>query len=862
MDDAATPTEDEATRVARATVDAEDVLAVFNLLLRRDPEPEAVEGRCGKPLDELFYDALNSGEFSDNVLLAIGAHGRLPRYHGRRSFDHLRGWVKRRAPLSPELISRLVASLSWREFYRTLLGDEEVMRRASALAASGIDKFIRQSHLDDDVDFAREDIEGECDYISVWEVKGWCLNLFSDTDRLTVDILVDDKIIGSADCNEYRRDVQGRLGGDGACGFTFMLPPVVREALREERWITVREHATGAPIGGPVALRRHGPNRVDALDELEGELGRTRTTLARLEVELARASASLGYHLGAYDEYARARIAPSDEYLAARLEEAFHGAQPLVSVVLAVNGREPQAVSHTLRSLSDQVYPNCEVIVVGLPKARGKDPKTAYPKARVHPENGPPDAGVLTRAALETCGGDWVIFVSPGDRLERDALLEMVIAMRGRHAAAVYADEDVYEVSDPGDYREPRLKPGFDPDYLLSENYIGRLVLFDRAAMSAVGGFKHDPDKGGFLDLLLRLVEAEGPDSIVHCPRVLFHTSSAARSEDAAMIGEVARTAVSEHFARTGSGAVAELHDDPQGGARAGALRIRWPLPARSPGVSIIIPTKDHPELLGPCLLSLSVSMSDYAGDVEVVVVDNGTADPIALALMATLADAGAIRLARYPGPFNWSALNNRAAAEAAGEVLLFLNNDIVTLGVGWLRELVSQALRPEVGAVGARLLFGDRSIQHAGVVVGVAGATRHESVGTAVSDDGYLGRAKLQRRTSALTGACLATRRDVFEQLGGFDEAAFKIYFNDTDYCMKARAAGLALVYSPVATLLHFESASLSEVASPTDGTVEELAVFRERWREALRNDPYYNPHFDRAARPFAYLAAPRRPR
>jgi GT2 family glycosyltransferase len=278
--------------------------------------------------------------------------------------------------------------------------------------------------------------------------------------------------------------------------------------------------------------------------------------------------------------------------------------------------------------------------------------------------------------------------------------------------------------------------------------------------------------------------------------------------------------------------------------------------------VSIIIPTKDHPELLGPCLLSLSVSMSDYAGDVEVVVVDNGTTDAIALALMTTLVDTGVIRLARYPGPFNWSALNNRAAAEVAGEVLVFLNNDIVALGVGWLSELISQALRPEVGAVGARLLFGDRSIQHAGVVVGVAGATRHEGVGTAVSDDGYLGRAKLQRRTSALTGACLATRREVFEKLGGFDEAAFKIFFNDTDYCMRVRAAGLALVYSPVATLLHFESASVSGVASPTDGTVNELAVFRDRWREALRYDPYYNAHFDRAARPFAYLAAPRRPK
>jgi GT2 family glycosyltransferase len=254
--------------------------------------------------------------------------------------------------------------------------------------------------------------------------------------------------------------------------------------------------------------------------------------------------------------------------------------------------------------------------------------------------------------------------------------------------------------------------------------------------------------------------------------------------------------------------------------------------------------------------------LSDYLGEVEILVVDNGTTEPIATALLTSLADAESIKLVRYPGPFSWSAFNNRAVSETTGEVLVFLNNDIVAIRPGWLRELVSQALRPDVGAVGARLIYGDRTIQHAGAVVGVTGGAWHESVGKATSDGGYLGRTKLQHRSSVVTGACLATRREVFERLDGFDEGAFRMSFNDLDFCMRAREEGFAVVYSPVATLFHFESMSRG-VASPSAVAGEEqdeFVAFRARWGHAMRVDPYYNPHFDRVAEPFAYLSAPRR--
>jgi len=864
MDDATAP--ETTARAPIPRVEAEDVSVIYNLLLRRDPESQrVVEAQRGRPLMDFFHDILNSQEFYSTILPAVAGRAKLPPYRGARSFDRLRTWIRRRSCFPPQLNDRLVACLSWRELYRTLLGEAEVTRCAPKLKGFDIESMLALSNAPAGASYEFEDLEGDCDYINIWEIKGWCIDRRDGSGPSTVDILLDGEVVGTAVCQEYRRDVQGNVGGDGACGFTFIIPPAVREALREERWVEVRERSTGAPIGGPVAVRNYGPSRVDQLDNLEAELGQAKKSLERLEARMAQASGALGYHLAAYDEFARARTESPDEAMAERYRAMFHtDPAPLMSIVLVLDGGHSDAAADTLRSISNQFYPHWEVVIVGLPRATPKRAITALAAScrnlRILQEAG--DAQGLTRAALDECSGEFVLFLSPGDLLNREALLESAITLRHRGAAAVYADEDAYERDDGGAelFRDPRLKPDIDPDYLLSTDYIGRLVVFERAAAREAGGLKYDPDQRGILDLVLRLIETRGPDAIAHCPRVLYHTPPASADSKVDEDPQAACRVVNEHFARTGSDAVAEPHDDPDGGALPDALRIRWPLPTPPPGVSIIIPTKDHPELIGPCLLSITAAITDYAGAVELLVVDNGTSDPIALALLDTLADTGAIRLARYPGPFNWSALNNRAVTEARGEVLIFLNNDIVMRRPGWLSELVSQALRPQVGAVGARLLYEDLNIQHAGMVLGVAGAVRHESIGQAVTDGGYLGRTQLQHRTSAVTGACLATRRKVFEQVGGFDEAAFKIVFNDTDYCMKVTAAGLAIVYSPFATMLHFESASRNASGPEEAGEIAgELAIFRDRWREALRNDPYYNPHFERAARPFSYLAAPR---
>jgi GT2 family glycosyltransferase len=221
------------------------------------------------------------------------------------------------------------------------------------------------------------------------------------------------------------------------------------------------------------------------------------------------------------------------------------------------------------------------------------------------------------------------------------------------------------------------------------------------------------------------------------------------------------------------------------------------------------------------------------------------------------------IRLMRFRGPFNWSAINNTAAREAKGDVLIFLNNDTVVLTQDWCAELAANALREDVGAVGARLLYADGTIQHAGVVLGIEGVAGHESVGETPAGGGYFGRSQLLRSAAAVTGACLATRRTLFEQLdGGFDDLNLKVAFNDVDYCMRARKAGYRVVYNPFAVLYHLESKSRGRELSEVQQTRHraEAALFRARWGDDEIADPYYNLHFERFARPFERLRPPPR--
>ena len=273
-------------------------------------------------------------------------------------------------------------------------------------------------------------------------------------------------------------------------------------------------------------------------------------------------------------------------------------------------------------------------------------------------------------------------------------------------------------------------------------------------------------------------------------------------------------------------------------------------VPADVP-VSILIPFRDEPRLLRTCVDSLAATTSTHTS-LELVLIDNGSSDPETLTLVERLADSPDVRVLTDPRPFNWAALNNAGAQVARGDILVFLNNDIEARQSGWLSALCAQALRPDVGAAGARLLFPDHHLQHCGLVVGLTGAAGHVLGGLPQEASGYLHMATATRECSAVTGACLATRRTVFELLGGFDET-LGVDLNDVDYCLRAGAKGLRTLYEPAAQLIHHESPSRG-----TAGGVGDVVRFVDRWKEYISDgDRYLNPHLTRAD-PSCGLARP----
>jgi GT2 family glycosyltransferase len=422
----------------------------------------------------------------------------------------------------------------------------------------------------------------------------------------------------------------------------------------------------------------------------------------------------------------------------------------------------------------------------------------------------------------------------PGDVWAPDAVALLSAALTP--TGVVYADED--EMAADGTVSAPRLKPDYSPEFLLSGAYVGRPLAMGasvadhlpRLVASGTDALEHE----------CALLATEAADSVIHLPEVLCHRAPA----DAVPRPPMSVHHLQEALRRRGEEAGVEV------GAAPGHFRILRPAKTGTP-VSILIPFRDEPRLLRTCVDSIAATTAMHAS-VELVLIDNGSTDPETLTLVERLADRPDVRVLRDPRPFNWAALNNAGAVEARGDILLFLNNDIEARQSGWLSALCAQALRPDVGAAGARLLYPDHRLQHCGLVVGLTGAAGHVLGGLAEHEPGYLRMAVTARECAAVTGACLATRRDVFDLLDGFDEA-LGVDLNDVDYCLRAGTRGLRTLYEPAAELIHHESPSRG-----TAGGVGDVVKFVERWKDYIADgDRYYNPHLTRAD-PSCRLAGP----
>jgi len=365
-------------------------------------------------------------------------------------------------------------------------------------------------------------------------------------------------------------------------------------------------------------------------------------------------------------------------------------------------------------------------------------------------------------------------------------------------------------------------------------NYIAHLAVFRRRLLEEYGGFRAGFEGSHDYDLVLRFTD--WTQRIAHVARVLYHWrkvpgSAAASSAAEPAAYESARKALGESLARRGRDGQVEMLTP---GTYAIGHRLRG-----APLVSIIIPTRDRWPLLQQCLRSIE-EKTTYA-PYEVIVLDNDSREPDTIRGLLGL--AGKIRVYPFPGAFNFSAINNFGVAQARGDYLLFLNNDTQVVEPGWLAAMLEHAQRPDVGAVGARLHYPDGRIQHAGVVLGIGGAADHAFRGVPGEAFSYFGLASVVRNVSAVTAACMAMSRRVFEDIGGFDER-FRVALNDVDLCLRLRRRGYEIVYAPRAHLIHHESGTRGRMHPPADE-----ALMWKVWGEAIRaGDPYYNENLTRS--------------
>ena len=450
-----------------------------------------------------------------------------------------------------------------------------------------------------------------------------------------------------------------------------------------------------------------------------------------------------------------------------------------------------------------------------------------------------------TNSALALASGEFVALLDHDDLLPEHALYRAAEEIAAHpDAELVYSDED--QIDAQGRRCQPAFKPDFDPDLLHARNFVSHLGVYRRSLLLSLGGLREGFEGSQDHDLVLRISERIALARIRHMPAVLYHwrqPGAASFSERwLARCAAASRRAVAEHFCRIGIA----VHVRPHPLVPAAVCVVR-PLPTPPPLVSVIVPTRDRADLLSVCAEGV-LRGTDYS-PLELLVVDNGSVEPATAALLARLAQDARVRVLRAGGKFNFSALCNRAVAEARGDIVVLLNNDVEVEKPGWLRELAVQALRPEVGAVGARLLYANGRVQHAGIVLGAGpdGIAAHAQAGAPREAPGPGAMLWLEREVGAVTAACLAVRRAAYLSVGGMDEKILPVAYGDVDLCLRLRAAGFSVVWTPFAELIHHESATRLADTDPARAArlQREAAFMRERWGTALADDPFYNANY-----------------
>ena len=619
----------------------------------------------------------------------------------------------------------------------------------------------------------------------------------------------------------------------------------------------------------PSLISRHGGivvfiKKIVSLYNLGGfgavknAIGRVRLIHSSVSSEAISATMSNNYieWLWRYDRVnAKTRLA-----ILNRIDLLIH--RPLISILMPVYNPPLNMLEEAIHSVQAQLYTNWELCIADdastnskvkslLKRYADRDPRI---KVVFRKENG--HISLASNSALKLVTGEYVALLDNDDLLSEHALFWVADAINDNpDAELIYSDED--KIDTAGHRYDPYFKSDWNPDLFLSHNMICHLGVYRTELVKKLGGFRKGYEGAQDYDLALRCTEQLASHQILHIPRVLYHwrshsgSTALAGSEKsyALMAGE---RALNDHFKRVKVSATAQLQSF-------GMYRSQYNIPKRSPLISLIIPTRNGLGLLKQCIDSIFVKTT-YK-NYEILVVDNDSDCPETLAYFKTIVKNERIRVICDERPFNYSALNNAAIRQAKGEYVALINNDIEVISPGWLTEMLSIAIQPGVGAVGARLLYPNDTLQHGGVITGIGGVAGHSHKHLKRDVSGYFGRAQLIQNFSAITAACLLIKKSIYNEVNGLDEDHLAVAFNDVDFCLRIREAGYRNVWTPYAELYHHESATRGYEDTPERQARfrDEVLYMKKRWGDALMNDPAYSPNLTLDHEDFSYAWPPR---
>ncbi len=526
---------------------------------------------------------------------------------------------------------------------------------------------------------------------------------------------------------------------------------------------------------------------------------------------------------------------------------------PTISLVMPVYNTPEEFLRKAIESVRRQSYPKWQLCVADdASTARHvrqvlEDYSRQEPRIKVvfRSKNGHISAASNSALALAT--GEYVGLLDHDDELAEHALHYMVDTINQHPSVNIlYSDED--KIDTQGNRMDPHFKSDWNPDLFFSQNYISHLGVYRRQLLERIGGFRVGVEGCQDQDLLLRCLPYVSSEDIIHIPKILYHWrmsegSTALNATEKSYTSVAGIKVLRDYFIDQGRSDI-----QVEAGMVPNTYRILYPIPEPDPLVSLLIPTRDRIDLLEPCLCSI-LEKTTYK-NFEIIILDNQSLDPATQIFLNQIQiDDKRVKVLPYDRPFNFSGINNFGVKHANGELVGLINNDMQVINSEWLGEMVSHALRPEIGCVGAKLYYPDDTIQHAGVILGIGGVAGHSHKYYPKSNNGYFSRLKIVQNLSAVTAACLLIRKEIYEQVGGLDDVNLPVAFNDVDFCLKVKNAGYLNLWTPYATLYHYESKSRGSEDSPDkiERFRKEIVFMKSKWGNILKNDTYYNVNLTR---------------